>query len=297
MGSAFKLERRARASKALRQIAVSVLLWTLLGLEACASTPSAQASRLPAFGEMELIREGLTIRSIARDAWVVTHEEAHHSNVLVVRFPDGTVVLCSSPFDAATARELLSWIHARLAPLRVVAINTHWHLDGTGGNAAYREAGVSIYASTHTQALSLERGARMRQLAAEDLPTPLAERVRATPIVGAEHTFDESTGLTLVFGGERVEVMYPGAAHSQDNVVVYLPDRGILFGGCMLKVGNSLGYLGDASLNTWEQALTQLAKLGATTVVPGHGRAGGAEMIGNTKRLVQMAIRLAEPNH
>jgi glyoxylase-like metal-dependent hydrolase (beta-lactamase superfamily II) len=162
-------------------------------------------------------------------------------------------------------------------------------MDGTGGNAAYREAGVATYASAHTQALSLERGARMRQDAAEGLPAAVAKHVRDTPVVAAEHTFEESAGLTLVFGEESVEVIYPGPAHSQDNVVVYFPARRILFGGCMLKVGNSLGYLGDASLDTWEPALTRLASLEATIVVPGHGRTGGPEIIENTHRLVRGA--------
>jgi metallo-beta-lactamase class B len=176
-----------------------------------------------------------------------------------------------------------------LAPVRFVAINTHWHMDGTGGNAAYREAGVETYASTHTQALSLGRGARMREHAAEGLPPAVAQHVLATPVVAAEHTFEESAGLTLAFGEETIEVMYPGPAHSQDNVVVHLPARRILFGGCMLKVGNSLGYLGDASLDTWEAALSRLASLEATIVVPGHGRTGGPEIIGNTLRLVRAA--------
>jgi hypothetical protein len=57
----------------------------------------------------------------------------------------------------------------------------------------------------------------------------------------------------------------------------------------MLKIGNSLGYLGDASLDTWEPALARLAALGATIVVPGHGRTGGPEIIANTLRLVRAA--------
>ncbi len=260
----------------------------LLFTAACAGSPVATPrAGSPEIVATETIRPGLTVRSIARDAWVVTHEEAHDSNVLVVRLPDGTLLLCSSPFDTDTTRALLAWLRTRFAAARLVAINTHWHMDGTGGNDAYREAGVATYASTHTQALSLERGAQMRQGAAEGLPAAVAEHVRATPVVGAEHTFDESAGLTLSFGGERVEVTYPGPAHSQDNVVVYLPARQILFGGCMLKIGDSLGYLGDASLDTWEPALARLEALRATIVVPGHGRTGGPEIIANTLRLVR----------
>jgi glyoxylase-like metal-dependent hydrolase (beta-lactamase superfamily II) len=278
-------------------IAIRVFVYALLGTAACAGAPIVEthdhSAATPASSAesvaSEIIRPGLTVRSIAHDAWVVTHEEAHNSNVLVVRLPDQTLLICSSPFDTDTTRALLGWLRTRLNPAALIAINTHWHMDGTGGNAAYREAGVATYASTHTQALSLERGARMRQGAAEGLPPLVAEHVRATPVVAAEHTFDESAGLTLAFGGERVEVTYPGPAHSQDNLVVYLPARRILFGGCMLKVGNSLGYLGDASLDTWEPALARVASLGATIVVPGHGPSGGPEVIANTLRLVRAA--------
>ena len=238
---------------------------------------------------VERLRPGLSVRQVARDAWVVTHDELHASNVLVVKFGDGTVVLGSSPFDTGTTRELLSWVRSRLAPTRLVAINTHWHLDGTGGNAAYREAGVETWASVDTRALQLERGEKLRTDASEGLAPALTEAIRATPIVGAEFTFEAAAGLSLAFGGERVEVSFPGAAHSQDNVVVSVPSRGLLFGGCMLKLGDSLGYLGDASVETWGAALTKLEALGATVVVPGHGAPGGPEIIANTQRLVRAA--------
>jgi metallo-beta-lactamase class B len=251
--------------------------------------PPAAGAESPVAPSTERIRPGLTVHAMARDAWVVTHEALHDSNVLVVRLPDETVILCSSPFDTDTTRALLAWLHTRLSPRRIVAINTHWHMDGTGGNAAYHEAGVATYASAQTQAYALERGQQMRRDAAEGLPSPLAEHVRETPVVAAQHTFDAAAGLTLTFGGERVQVIYPGPAHSQDNVVVYFPERRLLFGGCMLKVGDSLGYLGDASLDTWERALSALETLPASAVVPGHGPSGGPEIIENTRRLVRTA--------
>src|SRR5690606_2017845 len=189
----------------------------------------------------ETLRPGLIARRIAPGTWVVTHVEAHSSNVLVARMADGTVLLASSPFDADAARVMVDWIRERWAPERMVAINTHWHLDGTAGNAAYRDAGADIYASTLTQALSLERGPSMREDAGDGLSASMNARVRATPVVPANHTFEPSEGLTLTLGGEPVKVVFPGHAHSRDNVVVWLPDRGVLFGGCMLKLGNSLG--------------------------------------------------------
>lgn len=262
------------------------LLLSVVLLSSCAGEAVVEASTRP---EVETIRPGLTVRAVARDAWLVTHDELHASNVLVAKFGAGTVVLCSSPFDTGTTRALLGWVREHLSPARLLAINTHWHLDGTGGNAAYREAGVETWASVHTRALQLERGEELRAEAADGLPAELAAAVLGTPIVGAEFTFDESAGLALDLDGERVEVFFPGAAHSQDNVVVWFPDRRLLFGGCMLKIGDSLGYLGDASLETWDAALERLEALDATVVVPGHGPSGGPEILANTRRLVREA--------
>lgn len=271
----------------------------LLALMACTGSRSAgapvpdrpsRAEEARVLPQEETLRPGLTARRIARETWVVTHVEAHSSNVLVARMADGTVLLASSPFDADSAKVMVDWIRERWAPERMVAINTHWHLDGTAGNAAYRDAGVDIYASTHTQALSLERGPSMREDAGDGLPASVNARVRATPVVPANHTFEASEGLTLTLGGEPVKVVFPGPAHSRDNVVVWLPERGVLFGGCMLKLGNSLGNLGDASVPDWSEALLPLASMAPSIVVPGHGPTGGPEIIANTQRLVREAL-------
>lgn len=237
------------------------------------------------------IQPGLRATPVDANAWVITHEAVYESNVLVVRFPDGTVVICSSPFDTRTTRALVAWVRETLRPQRMVAINTHWHMDGSGGNEAWKEAGVTIYATRQTQALLRERGARSRETSADGLAAELAESVRATPVVDADQLFDEAEGLSLSFGGERAEVKFPGAAHSQDNLVVYFPAHQLLFGGCALKVGNSLGYLGDASLATWESALEVMRRYPARIVVPGHGTVGGPEIIENTSRLLREAKR------
>lgn len=261
-----------------------LMLVVMLCLSACAARPDR-----PSAPERETIRAGLTVRQLAPETWVVTQEEAHTSNILVTRFTDGTVLLVSSPFDTDATRALLGWVRARLTPKRLVAVSPHWHLDGSGGNAAYREAGVETWSSSQTRALLLERGERLRGESGDGLAPDVVAHIRATDIVGAEHVFDEAVGQSWTFGGERVVALFPGAAHSQDNVVISVPSRGLLFGGCMLKRGDSLGYLGDASIPTWEPALEKVSALGAKRVVPGHGSPGGPEIIENTLRLVRAA--------
>jgi metallo-beta-lactamase class B len=228
------------------------------------------------------------VRQIAPDTFVVTHEPAFDSNILVVRMADGTVILCSSPFDTQATRVMLRWIRDAFAPARMLAINTHFHPDGTAGNEAYAEAGVEAYATDLTQRLLAERGARIRDGAAAALENPtLASRVRVTRIVPAARTIKTTDGVVFTIGGEEVHVIYPGPAHSPDNVVVHFPARRLLFGGCMIKTGDAIGNTADADLRHWEAAVRSLERLGSRIIVPGHGRAGGPELLQNTIAVVR----------
>lgn len=254
---------------------------------ALAAMPAFGGQLIPTADETVRIDSELSVRRVAKDAFVVTHEPAFESNVLVVLMSDGTAVLCSSPFDTHATQVLLQWLRQAFAPKRILDINTHFHLDGAGGNEAYAEAGVETYASALTQKLLAERGEKVRDQAAVGLDTMFAARVKATKIVPADHTFEPSEGLTLTLGGETVRVIYPGPAHSPDNVVVLFPARDLLFGGCMIKSGQSIGYVGDADLGHWEAAVRSVEKLGAHIIIPGHGPVGGPELFQNTVDVVR----------
>ncbi len=260
---------------------------------AVALAQPAKPSPVPAGSppiEGERIAGELVVHRVARDAWVITHEPFHASNVLVVRMGDGSLVICSSPFETQGTRAMLAWLKETFRPPRIVAINTHFHLDGTAGNEAYVEAGVETYASDATQKLLAARGAGLRDRAAGDFTDPqLRARVQRTRIVAAAHTFPAREGLALAFAGEPVRVFYPGPGHSADNVVVHFPRRDLLFGGCMIKAGASIGYVADADLSRWEGSVRALEPLTARVVVPGHGPTGGRELFDNTIAVVRAA--------
>jgi glyoxylase-like metal-dependent hydrolase (beta-lactamase superfamily II) len=113
-------------------------------------------------------------------------------------------------------------------------------------------------------------------------------------LFAAEKTFPESEGLTLTFGGEEVRIVYPGAAHSPDNLLVFFPSRHLLFGGCMVKSSRSIGYIGHADLDHWEAAIDVARDLDARIVVPGHGPVSGPDLFDLTVSGVRAAR--AEPS-
>jgi glyoxylase-like metal-dependent hydrolase (beta-lactamase superfamily II) len=109
-------------------------------------------------------------------------------------------------------------------------------------------------------------------------------------IVPAARTFDARRGISFSFGGERVQVLHPGPAHSPDNVVVHFPARRLLFGGCMIKTGRSIGYTGAADLAAWEKSVKNLEPLRPALVVPGHGPPGGPALFQNTITVVRRTL-------
>lgn len=278
-----------------RQISWSALALSLL-VYACTYAPSSTAKPPAPARQLsqasELQRVGLSIHELAPDVLLAVQRSPNKSsaNVLVVRVRDGSLVICSSPYDSEATRALVRYLRARFAPPRIVAINTHFHADGTAGNEGYAAEGVTTYASDHTVALQAERGdagpeGMARYIEAED--PALAARIRATRVVAAQQVFAESAGLLLSFAGESVRVAHLGGGHSHDNLVVHFPDRGVLFGGCMVRSDPGLGNTADADLTHWAATADAAAALTPRIVVPGHGGPGGVELLTGTAQAVR----------
>jgi metallo-beta-lactamase class B len=88
-----------------------------------------------------------------------------------------------------------------------------------------------------------------------------------------------------------IDCYYFGAAHTTDNIVVWIPTEQILFAGCMAKSLNSqnLGNTADGDLKAYPETLRKvIAKFpDARIVIPGHGQYGGIEVLKHTLQLAE----------
>ena len=261
----------------MRQYAIWGLLFLLA---ACTSSTQTAAASLQQ-NEARL-DHAMVVKPIAENTFVVTDTEYRDSNVLVARMPDNSGVILSSPFESVGTETLLSWIHKKWSPHEIVAINTHFHMDGTGGNEAFKKRGVETWAGDLTRSLQVSKLHQLIESAALGYTRQdLKDRLLKSRVVVADHIFPSAQGKIFDIGGERVEVFYPGPAHTADNLVVYFPKRKILFGGCMIKP-KQLGYLGDAVVKSWADSARNLKRFDAEIVVPGHGPWGGPELVDQT---------------
>lgn len=143
------------------------------------------------------------------------------------------------------------------------SVVTHFHEDASGGMSLLNELNIKTYATELTNTLLSEN-----------------EKEPSNHVI-TKNTFE------LV--PDSIEVFYPGAGHSQDNIVVWLPQSNMLFGGCFIKSlgSKSLGYTGDASIPDWPKSISNVINKypNIKTVVPGHGKVGNKALLHHTAQM------------
>jgi metallo-beta-lactamase class B len=187
------------------------------------------------------------------------------ANGLVYILGEEAVVVDTAWTEKETGA-LLDWLKDGLGVRVAAVVVTHWHVDCMGGLAEVHRRNIPSYAHQLTR-----EAARRREL--------------PVPVVGF------SNALTLRLGDHEIECRYPGPGHTRDNIVVWIGEEKLLFGGCLLKATawRALGYLGDAVVEQWPCTLKKVLKAfpQAEIVIPGHGRRGGLELIHHTIDLLR----------
>lgn len=189
------------------------------------------------------------------------------SNGMIIRQQEHLVLIDTARSEAAT-RALMAIIESEIGLPVERAIVTHAHPDRLSGSDYLQSQGVEVFGTSHTRRLSQE----------ERYPVP-AEQLDGL----------DNPGDAIVWSG--LEIFYPGHAHSADNLVIWLPEHNILFGGCAVRAlsATKLGPAGDADLESWGLAMQRVEKRYSTaeTVIPGHGDPGNGSLIQHTLALLE----------
>ncbi len=262
---------------------------------ASAPTPAAPAPvGTPAVLERIDLSDGLYLRKLQENMFVVTHAFPWPANALMVEMANGEVVLAGSTYTPEAMAEVLKWLAGHWGQRKIVAIDTGYHVDNLGGNGALIEQGIPVYGSDLTAQLLKERGEKTRQAILGMLTGAANARYYKAQAelayVAPTQLFPIAQGLDLTFGEEHVNVYYPGPSQAPDKVVVYFPSQKVLFGSCMVLGGDQVGNASDADLQNWPDAVRKLKQFDAEIVVPGHGDRLDAGLIDHT-----LAVLAAKP--
>ncbi len=149
-------------------------------------------------------------------------------------------------------------------PCRQV-VNTHAHFDHCFGNAAFRPA--AIWGHRRCAAVLRDQGERERASAMRLLPHA-AQRLAELEIVPPGRLVSERATIDL--GWRRVELVHPGPGHTDNDLLVLVPDAGVAFAGDLVEQGAPPAFE-DAWPLRWPSALDRLVEVAPAVVVPGHG--------------------------
>lgn len=231
---------------------------------------NARATEPPPFSLMALAPGVWRHRS-----WHVTPDgTAWPSNGLVVK-GKRRILIIDTTWMTADMEPLLRQMREVAGELPAMLVPTHAHGDRMSGLDVARTHGVRTLAFHLTQ---------------QDAPS------RNLPV--ADETWSGKT-RRFDLGGMHVEFFHPGCAHTRDNIVGFVEEAGILFGGCMLRsmADTSPGALGDACPKEWLQSLDRVvARYGKKTriAIPGHFEHGGPELLAHTRTLFEAATARLE---
>jgi cyclase len=209
----------------------------------------------------------VTLSEVAADvyAWVQPDGSWFINNAGAIHGGDDVVLIDTCATASRTRRFLGAVADATGgAPVRL-AVNTHWHGDHTFGNALLPESTVLI-SHEHT---------RNDILADTMLTTELPPIWSPTPDWGISQTRAPtvvlSHDLVLFAGDQRIELRHPGhEAHTQGDVVAWLPQRRVLFTGDLL-FHHVTPLILQGSFTGALRSLDWLRRFPATRIVPGHG--------------------------
>ncbi|MGD8630277.1 MAG: MBL fold metallo-hydrolase, partial [Gammaproteobacteria bacterium] len=98
----------------------------------------------------------------------------------------------------------------------------------------------------------------------------IKEKAEGTQVVMPDETFEDR--MVIELGGERIELLHLGPAHSPGDIVVWLPEKKLVISGDMAFHQRMLPLFehtdSAAWIDTWDN---RFEALGAEVVIPGHG--------------------------
>ena len=181
----------------------------------------------------------------------------------------GVVSIDTCSTEARTRAYLAAVAAVTSAPVRTL-VNTHHHGDHTYGNCLLPAATIVGQERCRDEVLA----------AGPPRNLGLFDDVEWGDLTVAPPFLTYRDEITLWVDGLRCDVRYVGTpAHTTNDSIIHVPDRGVLFAGDLLFNGGT-PFLLMGSVSGAIEVLEQVVKpLNAAVIVAGHGPVCGPELI------------------
>jgi glyoxylase-like metal-dependent hydrolase (beta-lactamase superfamily II) len=185
------------------------------------------------------------------------------TNVMAIETPEGFVVV-DTRTSHRQGQEILRELRELGDPNVRAVVNSHFHWDHVFGNHVFRP--VEIWGHDRCAERVLANGDARRRSAMIEMPD-MAEELAEVVIDPPDRNFSDRTTLEL---GRTIELLHLGRGHTDNDVIVHVPDAMVLFAGDLLEQG-APPFFGDSYPLDWPATIEAFLPLTGGSVVPGHG--------------------------
>ena len=194
-----------------------------------------------------------------------TYENSgHNNNLSFIVTTEGVVVI-----NAGDNYLLAQVLHAEIKKLTDQPVKYVVLENGQGhamlGSNYWQEQGATVIAHEDASREIEEHGAAV----IERMRTRQRDKSMGTELTTPDITFSEKHIIAL--GGQQIEVINLGPAHSPGDIVVWLPERQIVIAGDIAFHQRLLPVFEHTDTAAWIETWAQFAALDAKIIVPGHG--------------------------
>jgi cyclase len=208
---------------------------------------------------------------------------------------EGGVLMVDTFFTPTAVEELIGAIESETKQPIKYALNTHYHLDHTGGNQVLAARGVPIIAHDNVAIWQTTKNRRFLPLP-EELQKRRNDAVKQLSETATDQTEKRlqlerqlrrldamltikltnpsvtfSAGTLHLYLGKREVILFTLPGHTGGDVLAYVPDANVVFTGDM-GWRKTLPNLVDASVSEWITSLDKiLGQYPTARFVPGHG--------------------------
>ena len=215
----------------------------------------------------------MKLRRVQKDIYMVRGVDAlpsvenrgFMSNAFGVLTEEGWVVIDALSTPELSKEFVDNLMRVRKAPIKY-AIITHYHPDHWYGAKTYKELGAKIVA--HKKLMDFYQSGEA-QLALENAKQRFGDLFKSVVLVPPDIVVEDK--YTLKVCGKTFEVIYMGPAHTDNDLVVYMPSEKVLFTGDLVLY-NRIPFMGDrgASSKGLVEALHKIKKMDAKVILGGH---------------------------
>ena len=181
-------------------------------------------------------------------------------------------------------------------------VNSHSNADHDFGNSVFPDAVLIMHKEARREHLKPSEDVSFPRKVITNPETP-GEKYLANEWLGFDMTGVEwrdpdielDTDMRIMLDGTEVQVLNVAPAHSDSDLLVWLPKERVLFAGDVVHIG--CGAYSEEGLRNWNRVLDQIIEMNPAVIVPGHGPICGVETVKEQKAYLENALAEFNKNY